>query len=52
LLAQGTIPPLILLEDAEDLCYFLQFTKRTVRASWWAEEAVAAAATEQIEGLF
>jgi hypothetical protein len=52
LLAQGPIPPMMLLEDAEDLCDFLLVTDRTVRPSRWAVEAIAAANLEQIEGLF
>lgn len=52
LLAQGTIPSMVLLEDAEDLCVFLQATKRTLRASKWAEEVIAAVQAEQVEGIF
>jgi hypothetical protein len=43
---------MMLLEDAEDLCDFLEATKRTVRAAQWATEAIAAAQVEQMEGLF
>ena len=32
LLAQGTQPPMMLLEDAEDVCDFLEATRRTVPA--------------------
>jgi hypothetical protein len=52
LLAQGPLPPMVLLEDAEDLCDFLQATKRTIRAAKWADEVVAAVEAEQVEGLF
>jgi hypothetical protein len=52
LLAQGTQPPMMLIEDAEDLCDFLLATRRTVPPSRWAEESIAAAAIEQIEGMF
>jgi hypothetical protein len=52
LLAQGTQPPMMLLEDAEDLCDFLEATRRTVPCRRWAAEAVAAANVDQIEGLF
>ena len=52
LLAQGTQPPMLLLEDAEDLCDFLVAAKRTMPPSRWAAEAVAAASAEAIEGLF
>jgi hypothetical protein len=43
---------MMLLEDAEDLCDFLLATRRTVPASRWAEEAIAAKNAEQIEALF
>jgi hypothetical protein len=52
LLAQGPMPPMMLLEDAEDLCDFLLAAKRTVRPSAWAVEAIAARNADQIEGLF
>jgi hypothetical protein len=52
LLAQGTQPPMMLLEDAEDLCDFLEATCRTVPARRWAAEAVTAANVDAIEGLF
>jgi len=40
LLAQGTIPDLILLEDANDLVLFLEATGRTVPRRRWCEEAI------------
>jgi hypothetical protein len=46
------MPPMILLEDAEDLCDFLQATKRTVLACRWASEVIAAVQVDQLEGLF
>jgi hypothetical protein len=46
------MPPMMLLEDAEDLCDFLEATRRTVRAAKWATEVIAAAEAEQVEGLF
>jgi hypothetical protein len=46
------MPPMMLLEDAEDLGDFLEATRRTVRASRWADEAIAAATVGQLEGLF
>jgi hypothetical protein len=52
LLAQGTMPPMMLLEDADDVCEFLEATRRTVPARKWAAEVVAAAEAEQAEGLF
>lgn len=52
LLAQGPMPPIMPLEDAEDLSVFLLTTGRTVRPSRWAVEAIAAAQADQIEGIF
>jgi hypothetical protein len=52
LLAQGTQPPMMMLEDAEDLCDFLEATRRTVPARRWAVEVIAAAQADQVEGLF
>jgi hypothetical protein len=46
------MPPMLLLEDAEDLCDFLLATWRTVRPSRWAVEAIAARNADEIEGLF
>ena len=46
------MPPMMLLEDAEDLCDFLLATRRTVRPTRWAAEAIAAAQADAIEGLF
>ena len=43
---------MMLLEDAEDLCDFLLITGRTVRPSRWADEAIAVAQAEAVEGLF
>ena len=43
---------MLLLEDAEDLCDFLEATRRTVPAARWATEVIAAAQAEQIEGIF
>ena len=52
LLAQGTHPPMMLLEDAEDLCDFLQATGRTIRAAKWASEVIAADADERTRRVF
>jgi hypothetical protein len=52
LLAQGTMPRIMLLEDAENVCDILQATSRTVRAATWADELIALAQAEQVEGLF
>jgi hypothetical protein len=42
LLAQGTLPDVILLEDANDIALFLEATGRTVLRRRWCEEAVDA----------
>jgi hypothetical protein len=42
----------ILLEDANDLCDFLEACGRTVPRSKWADEAIAAATAGAMEGLF
>jgi hypothetical protein len=46
------MPPMVLLEDAEDLCDFFQVTGRTIRASRWASEVIDLMAAESAEGLF
>ena len=46
------MPPLMLLEDAEDLCDFLEVTRRTVQAATWATEVIEAVRAEQVEGMF
>ena len=43
---------MMLLEDAEDLCDFLQSTGRTIRAAKWASEVIAAAQLNELEGVF
>ena len=43
---------MMLLEDAEDVCDFLEATKRTIRASQWAEEVIQAIEAERVEGIF
>ena len=43
---------MMLLEDAEDVCDFLEVTRRTVRAGRWALEAIASSQVEAMEGLF
>ena len=43
---------MMLLEDAEDLCDFLEATRRTVLACRWAAEAIAASQADAVEGLF
>jgi hypothetical protein len=46
------MPNLMLLEDAEDVCDFLQATRRTIHPGRWAEEAIAASQAAALEGLF
>ena len=43
---------MMLLEDAEDVCDFLGVTRRTIPASRWATEAIAAKSAADLEGLF
>ena len=52
LLAQGPMPPMMLLEDAEDLCDFLLVHRSDVPPSRWATEAIAAKSAADLEGLF
>jgi hypothetical protein len=41
-----------LLEDANDLVDFLEVTRRTIPRTSWADEAIAAAHADRLEGLF
>jgi hypothetical protein len=52
LLALGSLPPLILLEDAEDLCAYQVALERTVPPWRWVDELIAKAQNAAIEGLF
>jgi len=52
LLAQGTQPDFLLLEDANDLVDFLEVTRRTIPRTSWAEEAIAVVQRDQLEGMF
>jgi hypothetical protein len=47
----GPLPPLVLLEDANDLADFLEFTRRTIPRAKWAEESIIAAREARIEGM-
>ena len=49
-MANSTLPSLILLEDAIDLCDFLEATKRTIPRSKWAVESIAAAQKSEPRG--
>jgi len=51
LLAQGTLPDVLLLEDAEDLARWFVALNRTVPRSW-SEEVAAAAMAAHFEGMF
>jgi hypothetical protein len=52
LLAQGTAPDVVLLEDVHDLTDFLEATHRTVPRAMWADESIAAQLANEVEGLF
>lgn len=52
LLANSSLPPRILLEDANDLLLFFELTGRTIPRSKWAIESIAAAAARKLEGMF
>jgi hypothetical protein len=51
-MAQGGLPPLILLEDANDLVDFLEATGRTIPRGKWAAESIEAAQRKSLEALF
>jgi hypothetical protein len=51
LLAATALPPIILLEDANDLSDFLEFTGKTIPRRMWASEAIAAAEAAAAEAL-
>jgi hypothetical protein len=51
-MAQGGLPPFVLLEDASDLADFLEATERTVPRTRWAVESIQAAAAAANEALF
>jgi hypothetical protein len=51
-MANGTLPDLILLEDAIDLCDFLEATGRTIPRSKWAAESIAAVQRSNLEAMF
>jgi hypothetical protein len=50
-LCQGTMPDLILLEDANDLIDFLEETCRTIPRAKWAEESKAAVADAMAQNM-
>jgi hypothetical protein len=51
LMANSTLQGPILLEDAIDLCDFLEATKRTIPRSSWAVESIAAAQRANFEAM-
>jgi hypothetical protein len=51
-MASSTLPGFVLLEDAIDLCDFLEATKRTIPRARWAVESMAAVARASNESLF
>ena len=51
-MANSLLPNLVLLEDAIDLCDFLEATKRTIPRSRWAVESIAAAQKANFEAMF
>jgi hypothetical protein len=46
------MPPLVLLEDANDLVDFLEAAGRTIPRTKWADESIAAAQRANLEGMF
>jgi hypothetical protein len=51
-MAQGGLPPCVLLEDASDLADFLEYAGRTIPRAKWAVESIQAAAAAANEALF
>jgi len=51
-MANSSLPELILLEDAVDLCDFLEATRRTIPRSNWAVESIAATQRANFEAMF
>jgi hypothetical protein len=51
-MAQGSLPPLVLLEDANDLVDFLEATARTIPRTKWAAESIAAVQRANLEAMF
>jgi hypothetical protein len=52
LLAQGTLPDFLLVEDANDLIDFLEYSRRTIPRTRWATESVNALNRMAIESVF
>jgi hypothetical protein len=51
-MANSPLPELIRLEDAIDLCDFLEATRRTIPRSNWAVESITAAQRANFEAMF
>jgi hypothetical protein len=51
-MSNSSLPPLILLEDANDLVDFLEFAGRTIPRHKWAVESIAAVQRAALEGMF
>lgn len=43
---------MMLLEDANDLCDFLEATRQTLPREKWAAESIRLAEIERLEGVF
>lgn len=52
LLANSTLPDLMLLEDANDICEFLEASGRTIPRERWALEIARAISDDSHEGDF
>ena len=50
-MANSSLPELLLLEDAIDLCDFFEATRRTIPRSDWAIESIAAAQRANFEAM-
>ncbi len=48
----GSLPDLVLYEDANDLVDFLEFAGRTIPRHKWAVESIAAGQRAALEGMF
>lgn len=51
-LANGSSPPLMLLEDVVDLCRFYEYTERTIPRHKWAVESIAAVQQHMMDRMF
>jgi hypothetical protein len=51
-MSNGSLPPLLLLEDANDLVDFLEYSGRTIPRTKWAAESIAAVQRKALEAMF